>query len=184
MAFARYKLKFSPDKVDTMIVQAISLLDELDKEINTYAMRVKEWYGWHFPELAKLVGDNIQYAKLVLKVGFRKNYKDADLSDIIEGDVEESVKQTSVISMGTEISQEDLTNIDDLATQVLELTAYRAQLFEYLQNRMKAIAPNLSIIIGELVGARLISHAGSLMNLAKYPASTIQVWVSSARWYK
>lgn len=58
---------------------------------------------------------------------------------------------------------------------MLELTAYRAQLFEYLQNRMKAIAPNLSIIIGELVGARLISHAGSLMNLAKYPASTIQV---------
>lgn len=48
---SRYKLKFSPDKVDTMIVQAIGLLDELDKEINTYAMRVKEWYGWHFPEV-------------------------------------------------------------------------------------------------------------------------------------
>ena len=41
----RYKLKFSADKVDTMIIQAISLLDELDKEINIYAMRVKEWYG-------------------------------------------------------------------------------------------------------------------------------------------
>ena len=50
-SLSRYKLKFSPDKVDTMIVQAIGLLDELDKEINTYAMRVKEWYGWHFPEV-------------------------------------------------------------------------------------------------------------------------------------
>lgn len=40
---------------------------------------------------------------------------------------------------------------------------------------MNAIAPNLSQIIGELVGARLIAHAGSLMNLAKYPASTIQI---------
>lgn len=37
-----------------MIVQAIGLLDELDKEINTYAMRVKEWFGWHFPEMAKV----------------------------------------------------------------------------------------------------------------------------------
>ena len=37
----RFKLKFSPDKVDTMIVQAIALLDDLDKEINIYAMRVK-----------------------------------------------------------------------------------------------------------------------------------------------
>lgn len=37
----RFKVKFSPDKVDTMIVQAIGLLDELDKEINIYSMRVK-----------------------------------------------------------------------------------------------------------------------------------------------
>lgn len=40
-SLGRYKLKFSADKVDTMIIQAVGLLDELDKEINTYAMRVK-----------------------------------------------------------------------------------------------------------------------------------------------
>ena len=79
-----YKLKFSADKVDTMIIQAISLLDELDKEINIYAMRVKEWYGWHFPEMQKIVLDNIQYAKVILKMGFRKNAHDLDFSDILE----------------------------------------------------------------------------------------------------
>jgi nucleolar protein 58 len=63
-SLARYKLKFSPDKVDTMIIQAIALLDELDKELNTYAMRVREWYGWHFPEMGRIVTDNIQYAKV------------------------------------------------------------------------------------------------------------------------
>ena len=63
-SLCRYKLKFSPDKVDTMIIQAISLLDELDKELNTYAMRVREWYGWHFPEMGKIVADNIMYAKV------------------------------------------------------------------------------------------------------------------------
>jgi len=68
---SRYKLKFSPDKVDTMIVQAIGLLDELDKEINTYAMRTKEWYGWHFPEMGKIIVDNLQYTKCILKMGFR-----------------------------------------------------------------------------------------------------------------
>lgn len=40
-------------------------MDDLDKEINNYAMRVKEWYGWHFPELAKLVVENVQYARIV-----------------------------------------------------------------------------------------------------------------------
>lgn len=52
---------------------------------------------------------------------------------------------------------------------------YRRTLWEYLQNRMQAIAPNLSVMVGELVGARLIAHAGSLLNLAKQPASTVQI---------
>jgi nucleolar protein 58 len=58
---------------------------------------------------------------------------------------------------------------------VLSLSEYRKQLFEYLQNRMQALAPNLTALTGELVGARLLAHSGSLMNLAKQPASTIQI---------
>merc|ERR1719386_655918 len=52
---------------------------------------------------------------------------------------------------------------------------YRASLSEYLKMRMHAIAPNLTFMVGELVGARLISHAGSLMGLAKHPSSTVQI---------
>jgi len=40
---------------------------------------------------------------------------------------------------------------------------------------MNDIAPNLAALIGEVVGARLISHAGSLTNLAKCPSSTLQI---------
>ena len=68
---SRYKLRFSIDKVDTMIIQAISLLDDLDKELNNYMMRLREWYGWHFPELAKVVTDNLVYAKTVNAIGMR-----------------------------------------------------------------------------------------------------------------
>lgn len=68
-SLSRYKLKFSPDKVDTMIVQAISLLDDLDKELNNYIMRCREWYGWHFPEMGKIVTDNLAYAKTVKAMG-------------------------------------------------------------------------------------------------------------------
>lgn len=42
-SLSRYKLKFSPDKIDTMIVQAQCLLDDLDKELNNYLMRAREW---------------------------------------------------------------------------------------------------------------------------------------------
>ena len=175
-SLGRYKLKFSADKVDTMVIQAVGLLDELDKEINTYAMRVKEWYGWHFPELQSMLSDNAQYAKLVLKCGMRPSFAKEDLSDILEDEaLEAAVKEAAEVSMGTEIADLDILNIRALAEQVLSMTEYRAQLFEYLKNRMNAIAPNLTILVGELVGARLISHAGSLMNLAKQPASTVQI---------
>ncbi|OJJ36542.1 hypothetical protein ASPWEDRAFT_58393 [Aspergillus wentii DTO 134E9] len=174
-SLARHKLKFSPDKIDTMIVQAIGLLDDLDKELNTYAMRVKEWYGWHFPELAKILNDNIAYARLVLKMGMRSNWETSDLAEILPEELEGVVKAAADRSMGTEISEEDLENIQALAEQVVGFAEYRQQLAGYLTSRMNAIAPNLTALVGDLVGARLIAHAGSLTNLSKSPASTIQI---------
>merc|ERR1719356_1562523 len=174
-SLSRYKLKFSPDKIDTMIVQAVNLLDDLDKELNNYIMRCRERYGWHFPELGKIITDNLAFVKTVEVMGMRDNAKSTDLSDILPEEVEEKVKEAAEISMGTEISGEDLLNIKHLCEQVVEIQEYRDQLYTYLKNRMVAIAPNLTVLVGELVGARLISHAGSLMNLAKHPASTVQI---------
>ncbi|KAG2695332.1 hypothetical protein I3760_07G009000 [Carya illinoinensis] len=174
-SLSRYKLKFSADKVDTMIIQAIGLLDDLDKELNTYAMRVREWYGWHFPELTKIIADNIHYAKTVKLMGDRTNAAKLDFSEILSDEVETELKEAAMISMGTEISDLDLVNIKELCDQVLSLSEYRAQLYEYLKNRMNMIAPNLTVLVGELVGARLIAHGGSLLNLSKQPGSTIQI---------
>ena len=174
-SLSRYKLRFSSDKVDTMIIQAVALLDDLDKELNTYCMRLKEWYGWHFPELAKIVVDNAAFSRAVKAIGFRSNTSKADLSGILPEELVEEVRAASEISMGTEISNEDLINIEALADQVISVSEYRTELYEYLRNRMLAIAPNLTMMVGELVGARLIARAGSLINLAKYPASTVQI---------
>ncbi|KAH8712103.1 hypothetical protein GQ44DRAFT_689577 [Phaeosphaeriaceae sp. PMI808] len=174
-SLSRHKLKFSPDKVDTMIIQSIASLDVLDKQLNTYAMRVKEWYGWHFPELAKILNDNLAYSKVVLKMGFRTNARETDMSGILPEEIEAAVKAAAEISMGTEITEEDLEATGALAEQVIDLTEHRQNLGNYLSTRMQALAPNLTALVGELVGARLIAHAGSLMNLAKSPGSTIQI---------
>lgn len=172
----RYKLKFSPDKVDTMIIQAVSLLDDLDKELNNYIMRCREWYGWHFPELSKIIPDHMTYVRTILTLGMRSSAASTDFSQVIEDEeTANKVKEYAEISMGTDIADEDLENIKFLCQNIIELTDYRAQLYDYLRNRMMTIAPNLTILVGELVGARLISHAGSLMNLAKHPASTVQI---------
>merc|ERR1712188_226366 len=73
------------------------------------------------------------------------------------------------------ISDFDLLNIEKFAQRTISLAEYRQKLHTYLIDRMSGIAPNLAELVGEMVGARLISHAGSLTNLAKYPASTVQI---------
>ena len=159
-----------------MVIQAVGLLDDLDKEINNYAMRLREWYGWHFPEVGKIIADNLTYAKVVQAIGMRTNTKHTNLSEILTPEDEAHVKEAAEISMGSEISTEDELNIKELCAQIIFLSEYRASLSEYLRNRMMQIAPNLTIMVGELVAARLISHAGSLISLAKMPASTIQIF--------
>jgi len=108
-------------------------------------------------------------------LGYSAHATKTDLSDIVTTEVEEQLKEAAIVSMGTDISKEDLTCVSRLAEEVVALMEYRAQLWAYLQARMQAIAPNLTVMVGELVGARLIAHAGSLMNLAKQPASTVQI---------
>lgn len=174
-SLSRYKLKFSPDKIDTMIVQAQCLLDDLDKELNNYMMRAREWYGWHFPELGKILTDNIAFIKTIKLVGTRDNMATTDLSDILPDELEEKVKEAAEISMGTEISEEDILNIQNLCDEILSINEYRSHLYDYLKTRMMAMAPNLTVLVGETIGARLIAHAGSLVNLAKHPASTVQI---------
>jgi nucleolar protein 56 len=178
-SYSRSKVKFNVHKVDNMIVQSICLLDQLDKDLNTFSMRVREWYSWHFPELVKIVNDNGLFCQLVQLIKDRNSLTDASLPSI-EAIVDDPEIAARVIdaakkSMGSDISPIDMLNIEHFATRVVELTKYRKSLHEYLTNKMNLCAPNLSALIGEQVGARLISHAGSLTNLAKYPASTVQI---------
>lgn len=55
------------------------------------------------------------------------------------------------------------------------LTTLKSKQEVFLKERMTSVAPNLTALIGEKVGAKMIAQAGSLTNLAKYPASTIQI---------
>ena len=167
-SLSRYKLKFSAEKVDVMIIQAISLLDDLDKELNNYSMRLKEWYSWHFPELVVIVSDYILYARVVQRLGQKSNLKELQLTDLIPEEVDKEIREAVEMSMGTEITEEDELRLRELAGQVVEMYDYRESLANYLKARMAAVAPNLSAMVGEIVGARLIAKAGSLINLAKY----------------
>ncbi|EKG16914.1 hypothetical protein MPH_05895 [Macrophomina phaseolina MS6] len=179
-AYSRAKVKFSVQKNDNHIIQAIATLDQLDKAVNTFCMRVREWYGWHFPELVKIVSDNHKYVKLAIFIGDKSTLNEDklhDLAAIVDDDesVAREIINAARVSMGRDISETDMDNVMLFANRALGLSQYRKSLSGYLVNKMGVVAPNLAALIGETVAARLISKAGSLTNLSKYAASTVQI---------
>lgn len=178
-SYSRAKVKFNVNRADNMIIQSICLLDQLDKDINTFAMRVREWYSWHFPELVKIVNDNYVYARCASYIKNRTSLNEETLPGLVEivmdEDKAQEILHASRSSMGMDMSEIDMINIDNFTTRLIKLAEYRIQLHGYLSSRMSSVAPNLGALIGETVAARLISHAGSLTNLAKCPASTVQI---------
>ena len=179
-SYSRSKLKFNVNRADNMIIQAIALLDQLDKDVNLFAMRVREWYGYHFPELVKIVTDNHLYAQVVKFIGDKETLSEEKLPELttLLGDdatLAQNVLDASRGSMGSSLSPIDMINISLFADRVISLGEYRKSLISYLSEKMNAVAPSLTALLGERVGARLISHAGSLTNLSKYPASTVQI---------
>jgi nucleolar protein 56 len=179
-AYSRAKLKFNVNRADNMIIQAVALLDTLDKDVNTFAMRVREWYGYHFPELVRIVPDNYQYARAAQFVGDKDALDESKLPELAALLDDDAVRAQNVLdaargSMGAALSPVDMLNINLFAGRVVSLAEYRKSLTAYLAEKMAAVAPSLTALLGERIGARLISHAGSLTNLSKYPASTVQI---------
>lgn len=179
-SYSRAKLKFNVNRIDNMIIQAIALLDQLDKDVNLFAMRVREWYGYHFPELVKLVSDNYTYARAAQFIGDKDTLTEDKLSELTSIVGDDSTLARNILdaargSMGSSISDIDMLNISAFAARVVSIADYRKSLISYLTEKMNLVAPSLTALLGERIGARLISHAGSLTNLSKYPASTVQI---------
>jgi len=178
-AYSRSKVMTDIKRYDKHIIHAISLIDQLDKDINTFSMRLKEWYSWHFPELWSIVNDNILFAKAVKVIKNKADFDEkteSELAKVLNNtEIVQDILSASKMSMGGDLSELDSLQIALFTDKVINLGQFRVDLADYLRLRMDEVAPNLAALIGEIVGARLISQAGGLSNLSKYPASTVQI---------
>ena len=173
---AKLKVKKTIENRDLLAAQSIQTVDDLDKSLNVLISRIREWYGLHFPELDRLIDKHETFVRLIVNLGNRKNFTEKNLEE--EGLPKNKMKTLSEVaglSMGADISDDDLTKIQTLSNKILELYELRKSLESYVDLIMDEIAPNTKAIGGPLLGARLIALAGGLVNLAKLPASTIQV---------
>ena len=176
MELTQMRVKEASEKRDLVVAQAIQTVDDLDKTLNLFASRVREWYGLHFPELDRLMEKHETYLRLVANLGIRENFTLENLES--EGLPKAKAKEiagAAQASMGAELAEEDLDQIQMMCRNTLELNKARHSLEGYVDSIMEEIAPNIHALAGPLLGARLMALAGGLNNLAKKSASTIQV---------
>ena len=176
LRITRMKLRKVAEKRDLLAIQAIRAIDDIDKTLNLFASRLREWYSIHFPELDDLVREHPVYTRIVYELGDRENIvKDKLVKLGISEARAERIEKAAKESIGAELSDFDIKPIRTLANIMLELWRLRETLTEYVGQVMREVAPNITELVGPLLGARLLSLAGSLESLAKLPASTIQV---------
>jgi nucleolar protein 56 len=173
---AKMKVKTTVERRDLLVAQAVLTVDDLDKSLNLFMSRIREWFGLHYPELDRLLDKHETYARLVVNLGTRENFTAENLEE--EGlpkAKSQTMAEVAAASMGADLGDEDLAQIQSMCRNVLGLYSVRQSLENYVDSVMEEVAPNTKAIAGSLLGARLIAIAGGLMNLAKLPASTMQV---------
>jgi nucleolar protein 56 len=173
---AKMKVKTTVERHDLLAAQAVQMVDDLDKSLNVFMSRVREWFGLHYPELDRLLDKHETYARLVVNLGKRENFTVENLEkEGLPDKKAQSIAKVAAASMGADLGDDDLAQIQDICRNVLELYHVRQSLENYVDSVMEEVAPNTRAIGGSLLGARLLSLSGGLLNLAKLPASTIQI---------
>lgn len=158
---------------ENLIIQYIKQIDEMDKTINLMNELLREIYGYHFPELEDILKDNYLFAKIATysRNEILKNIEDMQLPD----ELKEKIKFQCERSFGTDFDEKDLNGVKAYAKAIINLYETRKILDENLKILMNEIMPNVTYLVGHLIGARLLTYTGSLKKLASLPASTIQL---------
>ena len=162
--FAIYKIKKESASEDKHLIQAINTIDEIDETISKLIERIREWYALYFPEM-DTVKNNETYIKLISQ----NKTKD----EILKAKPEAFPQD--IIDLEEDINPMDLQIMNNYAKSIYEVQQTRKNIEEYIDRKMESIAPNLRLLVGSSLGAKLISHAGGIKRLALYPSSTVQI---------
>ena len=161
---AIYKIKKESDSEDKHLIQAINTIDEIDESISKQIERIREWYALYFPEM-DVIKNNETYIKLISQNKTKEEIINAK-PEAFPGDM---------IDLEEDINPKDIEIMNNYANSIYEMQQTRKNLEEYVDFKMQDIAPNLRLLVGSSLAAKLISHAGGLKRLAVYPSSTVQI---------
>ena len=162
--FAIYKIKKESASEDKHLIQAVNSIEEIDETISKLIERIREWYALYFPEM-DVIKNNETYIRLISQNKTKE--------EIIKAKPEAFPQ--NIIDLEDDINPIDLEIMNSYAKSIFQLQQSRKNIEEYIDEKMENIAPNLRLLVGSTLGAKLISHAGGIKRLATYPSSTVQI---------
>ena len=160
------KIRESIKTNDVMIVETINSLEEIEDTAGKLIERLREWCTPYLPEMEKLHNHEL-YSKVIATQTSRENIINSGLLDNTHVFLSENYD--------VDISESDLEIIKSFANSVYSLYESKNELEEYIDEKIKEVAPNMYDVAGANLAAKLIAHTNGLENLAKLPSSTIQI---------
>ncbi|XP_033751531.1 U4/U6 small nuclear ribonucleoprotein Prp31-like [Pecten maximus] len=160
-----------------LIVEANNITVEIDNEINVIHKFTRDHYSKRFPELESLIQTPMEYIKTVKELGnniMENSKKNEVLQEILVPATIMVVSVTASTTPGTSLTAEEMITVMEACDMAIDLTEYKAKIFSYVESRMTFIAPNVTIIVGASISAKLMGTAGGLTNLSKMPACNVQ----------
>lgn len=160
-----------------LIVDANNMAVEIENEINVIHKFVRDKYQNRFPELESLVPNALEYLQTVQELGnnLERAKNNEKLQDILPQATIMVVSITASTTQGQLLSDDELKFIYEACDMAMELNDMKLKIYEFVESRMSFIAPNLSVIAGASIAAKLMGLAGGLTNLSKMPACNVEV---------
>lgn len=160
-----------------LIVEANNMAVSIDNEIILIHKFVKEKYSKRFPELDSLVPNQLDYMLTAKELGnnVSKAKNNKVLEDILIPATIMVITVTASTTTGQELSPQELSAVMEACEMAIELNDMKGKILTFVESQMSFIAPNLSVIVGANIAAKLMGFAGGLTALSKMPACNLEV---------
>ncbi|KRZ72678.1 U4/U6 small nuclear ribonucleoprotein Prp31, partial [Trichinella papuae] len=167
-----------------LIVDANGLAAEIDNEIAVVHKFVRDKYAKRFPELESLVPMPMEYVACVKELGndiLDKAKHNEQLQNILLPSTVIVISVTASTTQGECLTDEELAVVMEGCEMAIQLNDAKLKIYQFVESRMHCIAPNLSVILGPEIAAKLMGTAGGITQLSKIPACNVLILGSQKR---
>jgi len=149
------------DKVK-LLMKAVDTLNRMQNNQYKQMESFRDWYSTHFPELEREIDEDSQLLRILGSKGLERSKLD-------------SFQELQEESTGMRLEDEDINILENFVESLQSQQEFIDELEEYVRETSKNELNNLSILLDPVLAARIVKLAGGLENIAKKPASTIQM---------